>query len=222
VLFSIEPFTILLALLPLVGYLAIISYVRVSGRGLVTTGARDIAAIAIAISGFFAIGPAELFFPQTAAIVFGPAVWIALILFYALIVTLIALTSIPKVVVFGRASDEIYEPVLRAAKKLDAAAIGDAGRLQIRLPTLNVDLRIDGQRGLDHAKVVSFQPIASSKFWSRLLGELRTEIGRETVAVPRRGFLMLAITLVLFSVVLWQGFAHQAAVVEGFREWLWR
>lgn len=219
---AIEPFTILLALLPLIGYLIIFSYVRVSGRGLVTTGARDIAAVAVAISGLLAVGPAELFFPQTAAIVFGPVVWLALILFYALIVTLIALTSTPKLIVFGRSVDEVYEPLLRAAKKLDETAIGDAGRMQINLPGLNVDLRVDGQRGVDHAKVVSFQPIASRRFWSRLLGELRHEIASETVRVPRRGFWMLAVTVVLSAVALFQAIGNQAAVVEGFREWLWR
>ncbi len=131
---TIEPFTVVLALLPLVVYLAIFSYVRVSGRGLVTTGARDIAAMAIAISGLLAVGPAELFFPQTAAILFGPMVWLALILFYALVVTLIALTSTPKLVVFGRSPEDVYEPLLRAAQTLDPAATGDAGRMQVRFP----------------------------------------------------------------------------------------
>ncbi len=83
-------------------------------------------------------------------------------------------------------------------------------------------MRLDGQRGNDHAKVLAFQPVASSKFWSRLLGEFRGEIAKQPATPPRRGFLMLAVTVALSTMLLWQGFGKQAAVVEGFREWLWR
>ena len=65
----IEPFTVLLALLPLIGYLLVLCIIRLSGRAIVTTGGRDIAALAIAISGLLAVGPAELFFPSSAAAV---------------------------------------------------------------------------------------------------------------------------------------------------------
>ena len=78
---TVEPFTILLALLPLIGYLLVLSAIRLSGRALVTTGGRDVAALAMAISGLIAVGPAELFFPTAAATVFGPAVWVALAVF---------------------------------------------------------------------------------------------------------------------------------------------
>ena len=74
----VEPFTIVLALLPLIGYLLVLGTVRISGRVLVTTGGRDVAALGMAISGLCAVGPAELFFPNHAAIVFGPLVWVAL------------------------------------------------------------------------------------------------------------------------------------------------
>ena len=52
---SVDPFTVLLALAPLVAYLMVISGVRLSGRALVTSGGRDIAALALAISGFLAV-----------------------------------------------------------------------------------------------------------------------------------------------------------------------
>ena len=94
---SADPFTILLALVPLIAYLLVISAVRLSGRALVTTGGRDIAALALAVSGLLAVGPAELFFPSAAATVFGPAVWIALAVFYGLSVSLIALSFPPPI-----------------------------------------------------------------------------------------------------------------------------
>ena len=109
-----EPFSLLLALVPLVGYLALVGLIRISGNTLITTGARDIGAIGLAISGLVAVGPAELFFPTAAATAFGPTVWLILIVFYALCVALVALTSKPRLVVYGRTPEEIYEPLLNA------------------------------------------------------------------------------------------------------------
>ncbi|MEM7316751.1 MAG: hypothetical protein AAF497_26760 [Planctomycetota bacterium] len=216
------PFTIVLALLPLIGYLTVIGMVRVSGRVLVTTGGRDTAALGIAICGFMAVGPAELFFPHQFATVFGPLVWVALATFYALCVALVALTGAPKLVVYGRTPDELFEPLLRAAQRIDAAAKGDESTLSVTLPAAKIHLRLDGQRGVDCAQVTAFEPGVSLRFWSLMLGNLRTEVRQSPAPLPRRGFGMLLAATVLGGILVWQGFGYQELVVEGFREWLWR
>ena len=217
-----ESFTLLLALTPLIAYLLVLSLVRISGRALVTTGGRDMAALAIAIIGFLAVGPAELFFPTGAAIVFGPYVWIFLAVFYALCVSLLALTAKPKLVIYGRTQEEIFTPLLTAAQRLDASASGDAEKRQIRLPTLGVHLRIDGYRGLDYARVVPFEPNLSLRFWNQLLGILRGELANEPSPRPRRGFGMLLTALLMAGGLLWHSIGERAQIVEGFRDWLWR
>jgi hypothetical protein len=219
---SIEPFTILLVLLPLIGYLAVFSLLRLSGKALVTTGGRDVAALAIAVSGMIAVGPGELFFPSSAAAIFGPIVWLALASFYGLSISLIALTMPPKLVVYGRTPDEMYEPLLAAAKKIDRAAEGNASTLQISLPAISVHLRLAGQRGIDHAQVIAFEPNVSLQFWNQLLGALRKEAHHQIAPMPRRGFGMLFVAVCLSSILIWQSFGNQELVVEGFREWLWR
>lgn len=219
---AFEPFTILLALLPLIGYLAIFSVIRLSGRALVTTGGRDIAALGIAISGMLAIGPAELFFPSAAATLFGPMVWIALGSFYALSVSLIALTSQPKLVVYGRTPEELFDPLLAAARQIDPAAVGDESSLQVSLPDVGVRLRVDGQRGIDYSQVLSFESNLSLRFWNKLLAGLRSEVRKQVSPVPRRGFAMLLVALGLCSILAWKSFGNRELVVEGFRDWLWR
>jgi hypothetical protein len=219
---SIEPFTILLALLPLIGYLTVFSLIRLSGKALVTSGGRDVAALAIAVSGMIAVGPGELFFPTSAAAVFGPVVWVALAVFYGLSVSLIALTMSPKLVVYGRTPEEMYEPLLASAKQIDTAAEGNPSSLQISLPTISVRLRLDGQRGIDHAQVIAFEPNVSLQFWNQLLAVLRKEAHHQIVPMPRRGFGMLFVAVCLSSILMWQSFGNQELVVEGFREWLWR
>jgi hypothetical protein len=219
---SIEPFTILLALLPLIGYLSVFSLLRLSGKVLVTTGGRDVAALAIAVSGMIAIGPAELFFPRSAAAVFGPVVWFALGSFYGLSVSLIALAMPPKLVVYGRTPEELFEPLLVSARRIDPAAAGNAHTLQVSLPTLSIHLRLDGQPGFDHARVIAFEPNVPLKFWNQLLATLRAEAHQQPIPMPRRGFGMLIVASFLSLILIWQSFSNQALVVEGFRDWLWR
>lgn len=222
VLDSVDPFIILLALVPLIAYLLVISMVRLSGRALVTTGGRDIAALAMAVSGLLAVGPAELFFPNAAATVFGPAVWLALAVFYGLSVSLIVLSFSPRIAVYGRTAEELYEPLLAAAKTLDANAAGDRGLLQMTLPALGIHLRIDGHRGIDYAQIVAFEPNVSLGFWSKLLAATRAEVQGQTPPLPRRGFAMLFFAFVLGGVLITKSFGHQELLVQGFRDWLWR
>jgi hypothetical protein len=222
ILETIEPFKLLLALLPLVGYLFVLSLIRISGRALVTTGGRDIAALAMAISGLVAIGPIELFFPTAAATVFGPAVWVALAIFYALCSTLICLTCAQRLVVYGRTPEELYEPLLAAAREIDSQSVGDENLLQIRLPVAGFHVRLDGHRSLDHAQVIAFEPNVSPHIWSLLLVGLRKHLGTKTTPIPRRGFAMLTVVILMGLIVLWQSLGNRELVVEGFRDWLWR
>ncbi len=216
------PFSLLLAAVPLISYLGVIAAIRVSGRSLITTGGRDVAAMGVAIAGLIAIGPAELFFPTAAATVFGPIIWIWLSMFYALCVALVALTVRGRLVVYGRSAEEMFPPLLRAARRLDPEASGDPGNLQVTLPGLGMHLRIDGHRGVDHAEVLAFERMCPPKFWSELLGVLRQEVAVSPRPVPRRGSAMLLLATVLAGLLLWRGIDQQAVVVEGFRQWLWR
>ena len=222
VLDSIDPFTILLALMPLIAYLLVFSLVRLSGRALVTSGGRDVAALSMAIAGLLAVGPAELFFPTAVATMFGPVVWVALAAFYGLSVSLISLSFPPRVVVYGRTAEELYEPLLAASKSIDVNAIGDERLLQLTLPGWGVHLRINGHHGIDYAQVVAFEPNVSLGFWSKLLAATRQHVQQQKAPLPRRGFAMLFFAVALSCILVTQSFSNQELLVEGFREWLWR
>jgi hypothetical protein len=176
----------------------------------------------MAISGLVAIGPVELFFPTAAAAVFGPAVWAALATFYALCTTLIALTTTPRLVVYGRTPEELFEPLLAAAREIDPQSVGDASSLQVRLPSAGLHVRLDGPRSFDHAQVLAFEPNVSPRVWSQLLVGLRKHLGLKATPLPRRGFAMLTVVILLGFLVLWQSLGNRELVVEGFRNWLWR
>ena len=218
----VEPFAVLLALVPLIGYLGVLSLIRLSGSTLVTTGGRDIAALGIAIFGLVAVGPIELFFPRPAATLFGAKVWIALVIFYALCVSLIAMTSRAKLVIYGRTPDEVFQPLLAACQRIDPSATGNSETLQIAFPASGLRVRIAGQKMVDCAEVIAFEPNLTPTFWSRLLSETRTELGETKLSRPRYGFAMLLAAFILCGLLLWQSYGNQELVVQGFRDWLWR
>lgn len=215
-------FTALLALFPLVAYWGTLGAIRVSGHALVTTAGRDTAALAVAVSGLFAIGPAELFFPANSAAFLGPWVWVPLAVLYSLCVSLYILVRPQRLVVYGRSSEELYEALVRAAQQIDSGASGDPETLLVRLPAVGAHLRLVGPRGRDPVEVASFEWNLPPKFWSALLAALREEVRQIPASTPRPGMAMLSVAVALGGYLLWQGISHRALVVEGFRDWLWR
>lgn len=218
----IDPFVILLALLPLLGYLLVLGVIRLSGQVLVTTGGRDIVALGFAVAGLIAVGPGELFFPNPAAGLFGPWVWFALVTFYGLIVLLLAMTSRPRLVVYGRCPEQLVESLAQAAAQMDDATTVDSATRQVHMPNQGIRLRVAGQVGVDFAAIESFEPVVSPIFWNRLLGHLRRSVAQTPPAKPRGGVLMTVIALLLLALTAYVSFQHTDRVVEGFRQWLWR
>jgi hypothetical protein len=219
---SIAPFSMLIAMLPLAAYLTLFGAIRLLGRPMVTTGGRDVFAVAVAISGLIAVGPAELFFPTAAATLFGTAIWPVLAFLYFLIVTLIILSSRPRLVVYGCGPKAMMQPLLRAAQTIDAEARCDEAAGQIELPHFGVHLRLEGHRGTEAAEVFAYQNNLAPSFWSRLLGALRAELVKEEPASPRRGGSSFAIGLAMLFFLSLQLFVAHEEVVQGFRDWLWR
>jgi hypothetical protein len=216
-----EPFPLLLFLVPLIGYLATLSLIRLSGRVFVTSGGCELAALAFAISGMIAVGPAELFFPMAASAVFGPLVWGVLAIFYALCVCLVALGSIPKVVVYGCQPRDLYEPLLRAARSLDKDAEGREDQLQVVLPGSGVHLKLDGPSSIEHASVVAFEANLTPFFWRSLLKALRNEVTDQRS--PRiRALPICAVTISLTTLLIYQCVSDKGSLISGFNDWLWR
>jgi len=217
----LAPFPMLVALLPLAIYLTLFGILRLTGRPIVTTGARDIFAIAIAICGLVLVGPAELFFPTAAATLFGVAIWPVLAFLYFLLTILIVLSSRPRLIVYGLSPTGMTDALLRAAQTLDRDAVLDAQAGTVTMPTSGLHLRLEGHRGTDTSEVVAFESNVSPVFWVRLRSALAVELKAATT-VPRRGGLTLALGLGILILLSTQFLAAPEAVVQGFRDWVWR
>lgn len=215
-------FALLMALTPVAAYLAIVGLVRWTGVAIVTTSAREIAALAMAASGFLAIGPAQLFFPSSAALLVGPAVWLTLASLLALVVTLIGILRQPSLIVFGRTSQQTFPVLVDVCRELDPQLETSSDVAEVYLPSMRIRLRIDPSVGSDACRVTSFPRIDSIRFWQALLVGLRRGLGGQKR--PRRFAgavtLCIAVTLVLFPMLA--GFADPVKLVGDFREWLFQ
>lgn len=217
-----EPFNLLIALLPLAAYLTFFGALRLTGRPMVTTGGRDIFAVAIAISGLMVVGPAELFFPVPAATAFGAAIWPVLGFLYFLIALLVVLSSRPRLIVYGRGPGALIAPLLRAAQCIDPDARADEAAGQIEFPAARLHLRVDGTRGGDSAEIFAYESGIATSLWNRLLVSLRTELAKEEPASPRSGAVSFAVGIMMLGFLSLKLFVAYDQVVQGFQEWLWR
>ncbi|MEE9603741.1 MAG: hypothetical protein V3V75_10575 [Thermoguttaceae bacterium] len=136
-----EPFRLCLALGPVAVYLLLLGVLNLSRRPFLVSGARDTAALGLAVSGFVIVGPIELFFPEAAAVHFGPFVWLLLLVFYSLCVVLVVLTLRPRLVLYNISVDQLRPVLADLVDQLDPDArwAGDS----LVMPTLSVQLYVD-------------------------------------------------------------------------------
>lgn len=218
----IEPFPALIAFTPLIIYLFAFATLRIAGLAWVSTGARDLAAVLMAVSGFIVIGPMELFFPNATASYLGAIVWAPLILLYLLLACLLILSSKPKLIIYGRTMDDVYPALVRAAREMDAGTIENGEQMQVHLPNLKAHFRIEAAPGHDCLSVIAFEPLLPPGVWSSLRKQLRTHLKTTAAPRPRHGWLMLSVASALTYYLARYLFAEPARVVEGFREWVIR
>lgn len=215
-------FNVILAIVPLIAYVALLCLIALSPRPFVTTGGRDTAALAVGLAGLFAVGPAELFFPTVTASILGPMVWVPLLILYSLCVTLYVLTRQQRLVIYGSPSDELFAATARACKRIDAESISDSEQRLVHLPTLGVHLRLETYHGFGSSQLLAFESNLSGRFWAVLLGAMRQEVQDIRVSTRRSAIVMLLATAVVIGVLLMQGIQDRAVVVESFRDWFWR
>ncbi|TWT73948.1 hypothetical protein [Allorhodopirellula solitaria] len=217
-----DPFPATIALAPLIVYLIALSAIRLSGSACVVSGASDLAAVLVAVSGLIVIGPMELFFPNATASLLGVWVWLPLLLLYFLFACLLVLNGRPRLVVYGRMVEEVYPALIRAAQTLDSGATENEEQLQVYLPSASAHLRIDLVRGNDCCSVMAFEPALPPDFWNAFAKQFREELRQTAPPYPRRGWAMLIVASMMAFLLIRYVAAQPAVLVEGFREWLIR
>jgi hypothetical protein len=194
----VDPLHLSIALSPLAVYLLLLGLVNLAARPLLTTGARDIAALAIAISGFVIVGPMELFLPENAAQQLGAYVWLLLLAMYVLGVFLLVLMLRPRLVIHNMTVESLRPILAEAVSELDGDArwVGDS----LILPRLGVQLHIEPFYAMRNIQLVSSGPRQNYAGWKQL--ELALASSLREVSSPRSPYGLRLVILALLMVAL--------------------
>ena len=194
-----DPFRLCLALGPVAVYVLLLGALNLSRRPLLVSGARDTAALGLAVSGFVIIGPMELFFPDEAAIRFGPFVWVLLLAFYSLCVVLIVLTIRPRLVIYNISADQLRPVLADLVDQLDPEArwAGDS----LTLPALGVQLHLDPSLLMRNVALVSAGAAQNHLGWKRLETALAEKLTDYQFGRNLAGVALLAVGLCLAGVL---------------------
>ena len=112
----VDPLRLCIALSPLAAYVLLLGLINLSSRSLVTSGGRDLAALALGISGLVIVGPMELFFPEVAVERFGGYVWLMLLGLYGLLAVLLMLILRPRLVIYNMTVEQLQAGYNRFTK----------------------------------------------------------------------------------------------------------
>lgn len=215
---SIDPFRGSLALGPVAVYMLLLAILNITRRPFMTTGARDLAALGVALAGLVVVGPIELFMPNTAANRFGPYVWLLMGTFYVLCLTLLVLMSRPRLVIYNMTLDQLRPTLSGLVARLDPQHrwAGDS----LAMPALGVQLHIEAFPAMKNLSLVANSADQSYQGWRHF----ETELDRVLLQAPCRpnpaGFALLTVGLVLAAVVATWLLVEPQLVAQGCREML--
>ena len=194
-----------IAIVPLAVYLLMLGLLNLRRRPFVTTGARDAATLGIGVVGFVIAGPMELFFPEGAASQFGAWVWLSLIVFYGLCVSLIVLLMKPRLVVYNVSLEELRPILSKIAMELDPKSrwIGDA----LVIPQLKIHMHVEAVEWLRNVQMLAGGNQQSMEGWLQLERELKQHMSKVAVGPNIMGIpfviasVALAITVAFYLIV---------------------
>jgi hypothetical protein len=197
-----DTFSACLAFGPLAIYLSLLGLVNLSHRALVISGTRESLSLGLALMGLAIVGPMQLFMPQEAAARFGQYVWLLLLGFYVLCLTLIIMLSRPRLIVYNVAAEDLRLALDAAARRVDPDAVW-IGRT-LSLPLARVHLHVENFPPLGNVALLSTSEDQSIAGWRRLETALRESLGETSTAIQPHGFWMLLCgVLMLAALTFW-------------------
>ncbi|MCA9191390.1 MAG: hypothetical protein KDB03_06505 [Planctomycetales bacterium] len=186
-----------IAVIPIAIYVLLIGMLRLRRRPLITTGWRDTFTLGLSLIGLVAVGPMQLFFPTEAALRWHSWVWLALILLYVLILTMIMLSTKPRLIAYGMSLRQFMDIMLSAAKAVDVDTRWEGDVLN--LPTSAIQFVIEPTGSTTVHQVVYVGTLYNLQDWMAIEKEFvkrgsQSECARSLIGMPLvlGGMLLLA------------------------------
>lgn len=212
----IEPLRFAIAVVPIGAYLILLGLVNLRRRPVVVTGAGDLAAMGIALTGVAFVGPIALFRPEAATAELGNFVWLFLLAFYWLWVALVVMLCRPRLVIYNVTPEELRPVLSDVMRQLDAAArwAGD----NVALPGLGVQVHLDGFAWMRNTSLVASGGRQDLSGWRRFGRGVERAMRSAAVGRNPRGWLLVAAGALLVAVAVVRMVAEPASVGEAWRQ----
>ena len=183
-------------------YVALIGIINLRRRPFVTTGSRDMAALGIALSGLIAVGPMELFFPEGAAVRFGPWVWLLMITFYGLCISLVVLLMRPRLVIYNANTDSLRPALTDLANKMDQKSrwTGDS----MIIPNRKIHFFMESVEWMFNVQLLAAGNRQSFEGWRELESALRKNLmSYRTRPNPLGAVMVMAAGSLILGSMVW-------------------
>jgi hypothetical protein len=211
-----DAFRLCVALGPLAIYFLLLGGLNLLRRPFLTTGARDTAALGVAVAGFIIVGPVELFLPHQAWGSFVWLFWLLLIAFYGLGLTLVVLIGRPRLVVYNISIDEFRPVLAEVIESLDADARWAGNSLV--LPRLSVQLHMDSLAAMRNVTLTATGDHQSYTGWRTLERALAAALADVEVAPNPGGVVLTVCAMIAMLFVGVKLIADPQAITQGFRD----
>ena len=196
-----DPLHFVIGIGPLAVYLLLIGILNYSRKPFLTTGSRDSSALGVAIAGLVVAGPMELFMPIAAADRFSGWVWLLLLMFYGLCVSLCILLMRPRLVIYNISVDQLRPILTNVVHDIDKDSrwAGDS----LIIPSLQIQLHVEPS-SLRNVQLVSSGPNQSPEGWLKL--ETRLGESLKSIRSPRNPVglgMMIIAALIGMTCAIW-------------------
>ncbi len=208
----IEPARLCIALGPLAVYFVVIGLVNLSRRPFVTTGTRDLLALAVGVSGFAVIGPIELLTSTSLVLALREIYWVLVLGLYASGWVLLTMYVRPRLVVYNVSEQELAAALEQAARQLDAQAHW-AGQTLL-LPTWQAQVALEPFSVLCNVSVVGVGEVPAPTFWRQLELALRRQLAGSRVVPSSYGLGMVVLAAMMLIVMGYQWISHSQAATQ--------
>lgn len=205
-----DPLRFAIAVVPLAAYLILIGLVNSRRRPVVVTGAGDLATLGFALTGVALIGPISLFRPEAATSELGNYVWLFLLAFYWLWITLIVMLCRPRLVVYNLSADELRPILSDALRQLDES--GRWAGTSLSLPTIGVQAHLDTLAWMRNTSLVSSGGRQDLAGWRRLSRFIERSLRGREIRTAGRGAGLVGTGVGLLVVVIARLTADPAVV----------
>ena len=213
-----DPLHLCIALGPVAIYFLLLGTINLSRRPFVTSGARDAAALGIAIGGFVVAGPMELFLPEAAAVRMGFWVWPTCIAFYILCLSLAVLLMRPRIVIYNVTFEQLRPSLADIVLRLDSESrwAGDS----LVMPNLGVQLTVESQGMMKNVQLAAAGAEQSFQGWRLLESELTSTLRSAKGTRNPYGMSLIMFGLLMAAAVIFWLSRDPQGVAEALNEML--